>query len=84
MGEENKDGTGAKPVEDVAQVMQSLKDEYEARLAKKDEEITTLKNKHATEIRDIMLGRSVKAKEEKNFDDVVKETAKKIRKNLGL
>lgn len=68
----------------VAEVMRAMRDEYEAKLAKKDEEYEALKTKHAKEVRDILTGRDDNANKQMALNDRVKAVAEKIKKNLGV
>lgn len=74
---------GKEEAKTPAEIMREMKAEYEEKLAKKDKEIETLKNKHTAEIRDILTGKDVKANQEMDFDARVKAEAEKLRKILG-
>jgi hypothetical protein len=68
----------------VAEVLQSMRDEYEERLRAKDAELESLKTKHAREVRDILTGRDANANKQIELNDRVKTVAEKIKKNLGI
>lgn len=67
-----------------AEIMQEMRDEYDARIREKDAEIESMKAQHAAEIRDILTGKNKAVNKQQEITDRVKAAAKKIHKNLGL
>ena len=68
----------------VADVLKEMQATHEAEIASKDAEIERLKTEHAKELRDVLLGRNEAFNKERDERDVVKQLAKKIKKNLGI
>lgn len=66
-----------------ADIMREMREEFDERIKKKDEELEALKTQHAKELRDLLTGRDTRAEKAKEGRDVVKTLAKQIKKNLG-
>lgn len=66
-----------------AEIMQSMKAEYEGKLAEKDNKMREMEARHAAEIRDILTGRNAAVNKQMELSDRVKTAAKQIQKNLG-